>query len=183
MDDEQFDRFYEQSGPRLVGQLHALTGDRAEAADAVQEAFVRAWVRRDRLDLERDPEAWVRTTARRLAARRWRRAQFRLGVLRAQPPAPAAPEPSADVVVLVAALRRLPRAQREAVVLHHLVDLPVADVAAELGVSVGTVKSRLSRGRAALAAAVDGSAPAPDAAPRPAGRPARRPDLEARRDR
>jgi RNA polymerase sigma-70 factor (ECF subfamily) len=54
-------------------------------------------------------------------------------------------------VALVAALRRLPEEQRRAIVLHHLADLPVAEVAAETGAPIGTVKARLSRGRAALA--------------------------------
>ena len=45
----------------------------------------------------------------------------------------------------------LPADQRRAIVLHHLADLPVAEVAVEVGAPVGTVKARLSRGRAALA--------------------------------
>jgi RNA polymerase sigma-70 factor (ECF subfamily) len=49
------------------------------------------------------------------------------------------------------ALQKLPEAQRTAIVLHHLCDLPVDEVAAEVGAPVGTVKARLSRGRAALA--------------------------------
>jgi RNA polymerase sigma-70 factor (ECF subfamily) len=61
------------------------------------------------------------------------------------------PGTSPDRVALVQALRRLPRRTREAIVLHHIADLPVDEVAAVLGVSAGTVKSRLSRGRAALA--------------------------------
>lgn len=64
----------------------------------------------------------------------------------------AMPGVSADHVALIAALRRLPYGQRAAVALHYLADLPVAEVAETLQVSVGTVKSRLSRGRAALAA-------------------------------
>ena len=65
-------------------------------------------------------------------------------------PAPV-PEPSPDSVVLVAAMRQLPEVQRRAIVLHHLVDLSVEEVARETGAPVGTVKARLSRGRAALA--------------------------------
>ena len=60
-----------------------------------------------------------------------------------------------DRVALVSALRQLPLAQREALVLHHLVGLPVADVAAELRVPEGTIKARLSRGRTALAAKLE----------------------------
>lgn len=65
------------------------------------------------------------------------------------------PATEPDHVALVVALRRLPEAQRRAVVLHHVAGLPVADVAAETGVPVGTVKARLSRGRAALAVLLD----------------------------
>jgi len=51
----------------------------------------------------------------------------------------------------VAALRQLPQAQRQALVLHHIADLSVHAVAAEVGVPEGTIKARLSRGRSALA--------------------------------
>jgi len=61
------------------------------------------------------------------------------------------PELSPDHVTLMAALERLPRAQREAIAMHDLADLPVHEIAAALGVPPGTVKARLSRGRAALA--------------------------------
>ena len=62
-------------------------------------------------------------------------------------------------VALVEALRRLPEHQRQALVLHHLCDLPVRDVARETGVPEGTVKARLSRGRVALAALLDPNDP------------------------
>ncbi len=51
----------------------------------------------------------------------------------------------------MAALRRLPAAQREAIALHYLADLPIHEVAEATGSPIGTVKARLSRGRAALA--------------------------------
>jgi RNA polymerase sigma-70 factor, ECF subfamily len=60
---EQFTDFYSASFGRLVGQVYAMTGDRAEAQDAVQEAFVRAWAHREQLDKSGAPDAWVRTTA------------------------------------------------------------------------------------------------------------------------
>jgi RNA polymerase sigma-70 factor (ECF subfamily) len=52
-------------------------------------------------------------------------------------------------------LQQLPADQRRAVVLHHLCDVPVRNIASETGVPVGTVKARLSRGRAALALLLD----------------------------
>jgi RNA polymerase sigma-70 factor (ECF subfamily) len=60
--------------------------------------------------------------------------------------------PDEGRVALMAALQRLPEDQRRALVLHHLCDLPVRDVATETGVPEGTVKARLSRGRTALLA-------------------------------
>ena len=153
MDEQEFDDFYAASFSRLVGQVHAMIGDRDEAQECVQEAFVRAWSHHARLDKAHAPEAWVRTTAYRLAVSRWRRAvRSRRAPDRAvQHPSPLA-EPSGDRVALIEALRQLPEAQRRALVLHHVADLPVADVAREVGAPEGTVKARLSRGRAALLA-------------------------------
>jgi RNA polymerase sigma-70 factor (ECF subfamily) len=87
VDREEFTTFYAASFPRLVGQLYAMTGDQGEAQDAVQEAFVRAWVHRARIDTDRGAEAWVRVTAWRIAASRWRRARegVRLMLLAARP--------------------------------------------------------------------------------------------------
>jgi RNA polymerase sigma-70 factor (ECF subfamily) len=58
-------------------------------------------------------------------------------------------------VAIVTALARVDADQREAVVLHYLADLGTADIALELGVPEGTVKSRLSRARARLADLLD----------------------------
>ena len=52
-------------------------------------------------------------------------------------------------------LAALPLAQRQVIVLHHLVGLPVEEVARELRLATGTVKSRLARGRAAMAGMLD----------------------------
>jgi RNA polymerase sigma-70 factor (ECF subfamily) len=148
---DSFDAFYRTSRQRLFDCLYALTGDRAEAQDAVHEAYARAWQRWSRVADYADPEAWVRTVARRIAISRWRRARNRLVAHRRIGEPPPLPGPGPDSVVLVGALARIPPAQRTAIVLHHLVGLPVAEVAAETGVPVGTVKARLSRGRRALA--------------------------------
>lgn len=153
MDAEAFDEFYAASFRRLVGQVYAMIGSHDEAQECVQEAFVRAWSRRKQLDDARSPEAWVRTTAYRLAVSRWRRmVRARRDPDRAVEQAADRSAPTGDHVALVAALRRLPEPQRRALVLHHLCDLSVADVAAEVGAPEGTVKARLSRGRTALQA-------------------------------
>jgi RNA polymerase sigma-70 factor, ECF subfamily len=151
MNESTFDEFYDSSFRRLVGQIYAMCGNLAEAQDCVQEAFVRAWDKRRSLDTDRSPEAWIRTVAYRLAVSRWRRARK---ALRAPDRAYAAQtprEPDVSRVALARALQQLPPDQRRAIVLHHLCDLSVADVAVEVGVPVGTVKARLSRGRTALA--------------------------------
>jgi RNA polymerase sigma-70 factor (ECF subfamily) len=169
MDEASFDAFYTASFARLVGQVYAMCGNFAEAQDCVQEAFVRAWDRRRHLDVEQAPEAWIRTVAWRLAVSRWRKARKAF-----LPPdrahAPAGPrEPDVTHVALTRALALLPAEQRRAIVLHHLCDLSVADVAHETGAPVGTIKARLSRGRVALAAllADDPAAPPARTAPTP----------------
>lgn len=151
MQADEFDAFYTSSFSRLVNQVFAMIGDRDEAQDCVQEAFVRAWSQRRKLDGAGSPESWVRTTAYRLAVSRWRRTvRSRRSPDRALQPVGDQPPPDEARVELMRALDHLPRDQRHALVLHHLCDMPVADVAAVVGAPVGTVKARLSRGRATL---------------------------------
>ena len=161
-----FDAFYAESAPRVVRQLVLLTGDVAEAEDVAQEAFERAWLRWSTVrDLE-SPEAWVRTVSRRLAVSRWRRMRNAGGAWRRHGPPVGQPELDPDHVALIAALATLPRAQRVSIVLHHLADLSVAQVAEETGASVSAVKQQLVRGRAALAGMLADDPPR--AAPEPA---------------
>lgn len=156
---------YHASYRRLVCQVAALVGGVPEAEDLVQEAFVRAAAHKRRFDTLDNPEAWIRTVAMNLARSRWRRGRrgaavlLRLRALYADTPAP-----SPDHVALITALRELPVAQREALVLFHVADLSVEQIAHDLGVPAGTVKARLSRGRAALAARLDETGESP---PRP----------------
>jgi len=87
----------------------------------------------------------------RIAISRWRQLRSRARAqLRHGPPDPV-PEPSTNTVEIVSALRRLPAEQRIALALYYLAGLRMSDVAQQTGVPVGTVKARLSRGRAALA--------------------------------
>ena len=156
MDEREFDELYQASFRRLTAQVYALTGDLEEARDCVQEAFARAWSHRRALARSEHPEAWVRTTAHRIAVSRFRRIVLgRRDPDRALASASATAPPAPDHVAVVAALRLLPDEQRRALVLHHLADLPVADIARQEGTPVGTVKARLSRGRAALALLLD----------------------------
>ena len=126
MDEGRLREVYAVAYPRLVGQLVGVTGDPAEAEDVVMEAFARAAPRRSSFHEADNPEAWLRTVAVNVARSRWRR-MLRWAHL---VPALAATEAYADLpedrLALMAALRRLPVAQREAIALHHLADLPVA---------------------------------------------------------
>lgn len=148
---ETFDDFYHATRNRLLHQMYAMTGNLADAQDCVQEAYARAWQRWDQVSEHASPEAWLRTVAWRIAASRWRKVRNGIAAMARHGPPNHTPEPSPDNVALVEALKQIPEAQRRTIVLHHLADLPVEEVARELGVATGTVKARLSRGRAALA--------------------------------
>lgn len=140
--------------PRLVGQLAVIIGDLAEAEEALAEAFVRGLTRPAHLLAMESPEGWLRTVALNVARRRYRRARLARTLLPRTDTGTAGDqlEAALDRVALYEALRRLPFEQREALVLHHVADLSVAEIAATLRVPEGTIKARLSRGRSAIAA-------------------------------
>jgi RNA polymerase sigma-70 factor (ECF subfamily) len=150
-DVNEFDEFYGATGRRVVAQVYAMIGDLAEAEDAVQEAYSRAWQRWETVRDYTDPASWVRVVAYRIAVSSWRRARGRLAAHRRSGLPPDEAELSPDTVALVAALRRIPAAQRRAIVLYHLADLSVREVADETGATESAVKAQLSRGRQALA--------------------------------
>jgi RNA polymerase sigma-70 factor (ECF subfamily) len=160
-EDRDFAEFYASSFSRLVGQVFLVTGDLGDAEDLVQEAMARASARWGRLRAYDLPEAWVRRVAMNLAADRRRRSRRRLAAMvrLAAMPATEAVELPIEERRIVAALGTLPLSQRQVLVLHHLADLPVAEVAQTLRVPVGTVKSRLKRARRALAALLDADEP------------------------
>ena len=136
---------------RLVGVVALAAESRAEAEECVQEAFVRVLGRWAHVSQLQSPEAWVRTVAFRLLSNRRRKARNALRALIRHGPRPPEPPPSTDRVDVAQAVRRLPLPQRQAVVMHHLLGLSIDEIADALDVAPGTVKSRLSRGRGALA--------------------------------
>ncbi|WP_155368262.1 SigE family RNA polymerase sigma factor [Catellatospora vulcania] len=150
-DAEEFDAFYADTSWRVLGQLWTMTGSRAEAEDAVGEAYARAWQRWRQVREYDSPEAWVRRTASRIAISAWRKAVNRLRAHHRATPDQELAGLGPDHVALVHALRQIPVDQRRAIVLHHLVGLSVAEVAEEVGAPQGTIKARLLRGRRALA--------------------------------
>jgi RNA polymerase sigma-70 factor (sigma-E family) len=150
-DEDRIGQVYAGCFRRLVVQLYAVTGDLTEAQESVQEAFVRALGQPRRFATLDNPEAWLRKVALNVARSRHRRRRVLARVLARLGPPPLVADAGPEHVALMSALRRLPDGQRHVLALHYLVDLPIDEVAATLGISVGTVKSRLSRGRAALA--------------------------------
>jgi RNA polymerase sigma-70 factor (ECF subfamily) len=98
-----------------------------------------------------DPEAWLRKVALGLLSNERRRIRNAVRMLRRIGRPATEDGPSGERVDVRRALETLPQAQRAVLVLHHYVGLGVDEVARELGIPAGTVKSRLSRGRAALA--------------------------------
>ena len=147
--------FFRAHYARLVRSLAVISGDGELAADAVQEAFVRAHVRWRTLRHYDDPVGWVRRVAINLLhddhrrATRKRRAIARLAAEQAESIDP--PEPDG----LATLLATLPRQQRVAVALYYVDGLSVAEVADAMGLAEGSVKSHLHDARRRLRAVLD----------------------------
>ena len=140
--------------------MHGMVGDAHRADDLAQEAWVRVVRGLPRLREPARFPAWVFTLARRVVVDELRQA-YRQPVLDVGADglidAPAVDDVRhlLDRVDLAAALARLSPIDREAVVLFHLLDQPLAVVTTVLDVPAGTVKSRLNRARRQLRAHLD----------------------------
>jgi RNA polymerase sigma-70 factor (ECF subfamily) len=147
-----FDEFFlEQRGP-LFAQAYALTGDVDEAQDLVQEVMLRTWRRWARVGQMERPSSWARRVLLNLAVGRWRKQRVHRVVHDADRPTPA---PEVGHLDVARALRRLPDKQRNALLLHDVVGLSVAEVAAEMQAPEGSIRGWLSRGRRTLATALN----------------------------
>ncbi|WP_218125308.1 RNA polymerase sigma factor [Glycomyces harbinensis] len=156
----EFTDLYENHFSELAAQVCAYLGDATEAQDLVQEAFLRAWQRWDKVGGYEEPVAWVRRVAWNLATSRHRRNQVARKFLQKSSAPEPAPAASADHVALVAALRKIPTKRRQALVMHYMADMTISAIAAQTGAREGTVKSWLHRGRKELAVLLtDGGAP------------------------
>lgn len=144
---------------RLDAAARLILRDHELARDAVQEGFLKAW---RNLPTLRDPdrfEAWLRSLVSRSCIdvlRRRGRRPMEVELLDIDGP------PVADMASIVAdrdllelALRRLAPEQRAVIVLHYYLGMPLPDVAAALGIPVGTAKSRHHRSLALMRAAID----------------------------
>ena len=156
---DDFDAWYAELRPAMAPALAAWCGDAAVAADALDEAFTRAYERWDRVRRSDSPEGWVWRTAANVVRRRYRRRSMEHELLERSAAARQAGPVGADAAVdsiaedldLRAALLRLTDRQRTALVLHHIADLPHQAVADAMGVATGTVAATLHQARARLA--------------------------------
>jgi RNA polymerase sigma factor (sigma-70 family) len=145
--DELIGPLVDQGFRLAYGMLH----DREAAEDAVQEAAVRSWRKLSNLRPGSEMRPWflgiVANQCRTTLRGRW------WSVLRIEPQAGSAAGFEDQIVRgadLRAALRRLAPEHREVLVLHYYLDLPLDEIAAIAGVPIGTVKSRINRGLAAM---------------------------------
>jgi RNA polymerase sigma-70 factor (sigma-E family) len=137
---------------------YALCGDWHQSEDLLQTALAKLYVAWPRVHRDGREDAYVRQILVRTNIDAHRRARSRElpgveGLERAMPDPTTA---VADRTELFEALQRLPQMQRKVVLLRHWLDLSVDQIAAELGIGPGTVKSHTSRGIAALQAALTG---------------------------
>jgi RNA polymerase sigma-70 factor (ECF subfamily) len=141
---------YQRHAPRLMGHLLRLVRDRAAAEDILQQVFWYAWRERGAYDrgLAR-PAVWLMVIARSRAMDHLRRARRAApappGADAAEPPRPT-PEEAEPARAARAALASLPPDQREAICLSFFRGLTHSQIAENLGVPLGTVKTRIRLG-------------------------------------
>jgi RNA polymerase sigma factor (sigma-70 family) len=147
-DDDAFTWFFRAEFPAVLKTVWLMVHDRGRAEEITQDAFVQLLLHWPKVARYQRPDAWVRRVAVRLAVRALRRDALGRALERGlETPAPPAP---ADVDLL-AAVRRLPPAQRAAVVLFYFEDRPVAEIAQILRCAESTAKAHLLKARRRLA--------------------------------
>ncbi len=149
------DTFRRCFGP-MVRSLAVAAGDREVAADCVQDAFMRAFVRWSRVSRLDDPVSWIRHVAvnrMRDHFRKLERGGRAMGRLRLeQPMVAAAPSEPSELAAL---LSELPTQQRIAAALFYVEDLSVSEIADAMALSEGAVKYHLHAARATLRGALE----------------------------
>jgi RNA polymerase sigma-70 factor (sigma-E family) len=156
---DDFAALYVGHYEQLVRLAVLLVGDMAAAEDVVQEAFVRVHRKLESCSVH-NPLAYLRQSVVNLARSELRRRLVRLRhAPRPMPDAASAEEGACAAISrqeVIVALRRIPARQREAVVLRFWADLPEAEIADLMGVTVGAVKSYISRGLSRLGPLLEG---------------------------
>ncbi len=145
--------------PRLRRYARAMLGDRAAADDLVQDTLERAWNRFAQWRAGSDLRAWLFGIMHNLRVDQLRRGGLPTHTLdddACEVPTRATQSDRLEVMDLESALRQLPDDQREVLLLVGLEEMSYAEIAAALGIPIGTVMSRLSRGRERLRQIMDG---------------------------
>jgi RNA polymerase sigma-70 factor, ECF subfamily len=161
-DQEAFADLTRAVGDRLMAIAYRILRDVDRAEDAVQQALVTAWRELPTLRDDDRFDAWLRRILVHACYAEARRRRRWANNVRALPvDGPAGPDDIATVVDrdrLDRGFRRLPPQQAAIFVLHHYVGLTLPEIAEELGIPLGTVKSRLHYATEALRAALDADA-------------------------
>ena len=159
-DERALEDSYRLYGPMVRSYLRRFV-DADEADDVLQVVFLELWRSRDRIDPSRPLEGWLFGIARKRAIDQLRRR--RPGVIPMEAVRDLVGDDGDRFVDRVAwaaevraGLDRLPVEQQEAIELSYFGDLTQPEIAAQLGVPLGTVKARMARGMRRLAAIVDG---------------------------
>jgi RNA polymerase sigma factor (sigma-70 family) len=145
--------------PRLRRYARTLADNRDDADDLVQDTLERAWAKSGLWRGVADMRAWLFSVMHNLHVDGVRRPKLHtVSMDDDTPEVPVAPTQGDRLAVLdlQAALDQLPIEQKEIVLLVALEDMAYADVAQALGIPIGTVMSRLSRGRERLRALMEG---------------------------
>lgn len=138
-----FDAHYE----RLVRALTVVAGDRDLAADAVQDAFVKAHLRWSKISRYDDPSGWVRRVAINRLRDEHRRSRRKRKAVERLAGRPDTAHEAPDIDEFGRLLAQLPRQQRLATALFYVDGLSIAEIAGTLDLSEGTVKSHLHDAR------------------------------------
>jgi RNA polymerase sigma-70 factor (ECF subfamily) len=147
-----FDDFYRSEYPALVGVATALLGSVESGEDLVQDTMVKSLIRWPTVQRLERPGGWAHRVLLNACTSWWRRRRTEaayLARLRRSEATVAGPSP--DALAFWATVRRLPERHRTVMVLHYAGDRSVAEIAAILSIPEGTVRSDLTRARAALA--------------------------------
>ena len=152
--DAEFTAFVATHAGSLRHVAWLLTSGRETAEDLVQDALLKTWLHWRRIDTQ-TAWAYTRRVMVNLATDRWRRRRYEtvpveMGDWRPDAAADASFAAADDRAFIVRQLAHLTARERAIVVLRYYADLPEAEVAEEVGVSVGTVKSTCSRALARL---------------------------------
>lgn len=147
--DEEFREYVVARGPALLRAAYQLTGHPSDAEDLLQVALVKTYLAWDRIQDRRALDRYIRRVMVNLNISWWRRRKLE------EYPSEELPEPvpAGDPRLperVEQALDRLPARMRTAVVLRYYEDMTESEIAQILGISIGTVKSTVSRGMAKL---------------------------------